>query len=214
MRILWGVLAGLLLLAVGAGVGWLWADHRRQDITPELLDARIRADSFKLARVADSIELARARDTTDAAKAAARNQVARARTAELVTAAYRDSVTILSDSLAAVVSNAGVVDTQPLPPAVVSRMRADAVTISEKNAAIDSLNAAVDAADTERAKAQRLQRLSDSAYVHLRDKQMPLEISAAYARGKSVGRKQGIVLGTAFGISVTFAGAKVAQATK
>jgi transposase len=212
-RAAWGLVAAAVVLGLVFWIG-RWTAPGDDGVPIELVQERIRADSLKLARVADSIQLARSRASTDSANAAARRQTQRAVAAVRTSNAYRDSVVILGDSLAELHSSAGAVDTLPVSPLIIDRLRADSATIATQASAIDSLGRAVDAAERERTAAKLLEQSSSDALAHLRNVQMPLEIEAAYSRGKRDGRKQGIVLGTIGGISITLAGAKVVQATK
>lgn len=211
-RAAWGLVAAAVVLGLVFCIGRWTAPHDDQAVSAELLAARIRADSIKLAHVADSIQLARSREATDLANAAAARQEKRSAALAKVSKAYRDSVEILNDSLAILHSSAGETDTLPVPPMVIDRLRADSATIAEQGFTIDTLKIARDRAKDERADALKNEQTARDAFAHYLKKQLPLEREASYNAGKRVGRKQGIVLGAIGGVAVVFAGVKVVDA--
>jgi hypothetical protein len=163
--------------------------------------------------VTDSLALVRAEARTDSAITVATRARAQGARAAAVSAAYRDTVRVLNDSLVSVVSDAGVEDTMPLPAPVVDRLRADAATIDSQAIAIESLGGALTLAQFERDTAHRALASANNELgaVKLR---LPLEIDAAYARGKRDGTRKGIVLGSIGTLTIVFTGVKVVSAAR
>jgi hypothetical protein len=183
------------------------------EASAELVALRHAGDSLRKVSVADSLALVRAEARTDSAIAVATRARAQGARAAAVSAAYRDTVRVLNDSLVSVVSDAGVDDTMPLPAPVIDRLRADAATIASQAIAIEALDGALKLAQFERDTAHRALASANNELGAFRVR-MPLEIDAAYARGKRDGTRKGIVLGSIGTLTVVFTGVKVVAATR
>lgn len=184
------------------------------DETPKaLLALRDSVAAFEAQRVADSIALARTRLDEAAARAAEARARRQATAAAARSAAYADTLRVLNDSLVAVTTPAGVVDTETVSPAVTARFRADSQTIASQATALEAADAARIAADARSAAADRALASANAELGALR-RQIPLERASEYARGKRDGTRKGIVLGSLGTMTIVFTGVKVVQATR
>lgn len=180
-----------------------WAGRQSRpaaaETNPQLFAARaavLRADS---ARVRDSLALVAEKANAASLTRAAARALLTAKHADSATVAYRDSVKVLSDSLVRVVNAAGQVQEVPVPPELVARLRADSATITAQAVAIDTLQKANAAEHAARLGAEHLAASTALELSRVKFAQ-PLEVAAAYAHGRRVGREQVFGLAVSGGI--------------
>lgn len=186
-RALWIATAGVGALTLVFLAG-RWTRPANPETDPALFAARaatLKADSL---RRVDSLAVLRARARTDSAVLAATRAVRRANTAEARSVALRDSVRVLSDS-SVTVTRAETTVVLAVPPEVVTRMRADSVTIGALGVALTDQARALWLASVERDTTTAALASANLTLAALR-RQQPLELAASYARGKRVGRIQ------------------------
>lgn len=183
------------------------------ETSPALIAARIVSAAKDSQRVTDSVAAIPIHAAALAAQLAANKSAENAKASQAKAKAYADSVAVLNDSVVRLTSNAGVVSEVTIPPQVVADLRAKDSTIAAQTIHIAKLDSAVTKTAADR-NAQTKLALDATKEVFALKAQQPLEIAAAYAHGKRDGMRTGLVLGSVFGVGVTFVGVKVYQAVK